>query len=48
MALGRIFPYGIMTTQFMPQRYLQGLMQARRKHMERMAEVVPKSDEQSL
>lgn len=30
------------------EHYLSGLMQARRKNMERMAEVVPESDEQSL
>lgn len=30
------------------QQYLQGLMQARRKNMERMEEVVPESDYQSL
>ena len=30
------------------QQYLCGLMQANRKNMERMAEVVPESDEQSL
>ena len=30
------------------QHYLSGLMQAGRKNMERMAEVVPESDEQAL
>ena len=30
------------------RQYLQGLMQARKKNMERMAEVVPGSDEQVL
>jgi SRSO17 transposase len=30
------------------KHYLSGLMQARRKNMERMAEVVPESDEQAL
>lgn len=30
------------------QQYLSGLMQARRKNMERMAEVVPESDDQAL
>ena len=30
------------------KQYLSGLMQARKKNMERMAEVVPESDEQAL
>ena len=30
------------------KQYLSGLMQARRKNMERMAEVVPESDDQGV
>ena len=42
--------FQLKTRQIGPQaqQYLSGLMQAGRKNMERMAEVVPDSDEQAL